>query len=79
MYILWYAVFNLTKDGAIGTQKGGLATVEVAVVPHLAIGLGITKETFVALLRALEACLGYFCIVGKVYASTSCCGARVFI
>lgn len=77
--MLYSAALNLTEDGAIGTQKGGLAAVKVAVVPHLAIGFGITKETFVTLLRALEACLGYFRIVGIVYASTSSCGTRMLI
>lgn len=77
--ILYSAAFNLTKDGAIGAQKGGLSAVKVAVVPHLAIGLGITKETFITLLRALEACLGYFRIVGIVYASTSGGGTRMLV
>lgn len=69
----------LTKDGAIGAQERGFAAVEITVVPHLAIGLRITKETLVTLLSTLEAGLRNLRIVGIINARTTCARTRMFI
>jgi hypothetical protein len=49
---------DLRENRSVGTEKARFAAVEVAVVPHLTAGVGIAKESFVALLLAAEARLG---------------------
>lgn len=48
-------------------------------MPHLAIGLRITEEALVTLLRALEAGLRNLRIVRIINASSTCAGSRMFI
>lgn len=51
---LCFMCTHLTKDCAIGAQEWRLATIQVTVMPNLAISFRITKESLVPLLLAVE-------------------------
>lgn len=69
----------LTKYGSIGAKERSLSSIEITVMPDLAIGLRIAKESLVALLGALKTGLRDLRIVRIIDARSSSAWSWMFI
>lgn len=68
---------GLAELGAVGAEEGGLAAVDVAVVPRLAPGLHVCEEAGVGLVLAVEVGVGNDGQDRVVGAWTTCAAKKV--